>query len=324
LLQYSYRTMLLSGYNKFIFSIFSESKDYIILTVYALKFGKSYISFLQISYARTDSSGKYLPSFEFSSRLKVIDSTDWDINFSKGRIIFKEDAVKIEFSFDLVMLYLNYSWDRQTSNPLNVLGKVNSEDNQVVWSSFDYQSVVKGNFVTPNISSEFINASGNIDLVKSRKVTLGTNYLIWSRLHDKEIDLAYSFIMKKAQKSDSKLSLLHNKKLIQFSDIEYQVSKEKVSRKSSVKYPDNILLTADNDEYQILVKIHDHSEVIINEMLNNIDFVGKLFSLLFRRLSGNPKGLKLRAKADIVINNRLTKTEYKGIASISDYVSFIK
>ena len=316
--------MLLSGYNKFIFSIFSESKDYMILTVYALKFGKSYISFLQINYARTDSSGKYLPSFEFSTRLKVIDSTDWDINFSKGRIIFKEDAVKIEFSFDLVMLYLNYTWDQQTSNPLNVLGKINAEENPVVWNSFNYESIVKGNFITPNTSAEFINASGNIDLIKSRRISLGANYLIWSRLHDKEIALAYSFILNKGSKSDYRMFLLHDNRLIQFSEIEYHVTKEKMSRRSSVMYPENILLTARNSEYQVSVDIHDHSEVVINEMLNNIDFIGKLFSLLFRRLSGNPKSLKLRAKADITINNRLTKTEYKGIASISDYVSFMR
>ena len=316
--------MLLSGYNRFIFSIFSESKDYMILTVYALKFGKSYISFLQINYARTDSSGTYLPSFQFTTRLKFIDSTDWDITFNKGRIIFKEDAVKIEFSFDLVMLYLNYTWDKQTSNPLNVLAKVTADDNPVVWNSFNYESIVKGNFVTPNISSEFVNASGNIDLVKSKRLSIGANYLIWSRLHDREIDLAYSFIINKTQKSDSRLILQHNNKLIQFSDIEYQVTKEKVSRVSSVKYPDNIILTASNKEYQISVNIHDHSEVIINEMLNNIDFAGKLFSLFFRRFSGNPKGLKLRAKADIIISSHLTKTEYKGIASISDYVCFSK
>ena len=102
--------------------------------------------------------------------MKFIDSTDWDITFNKGRIIFKEDAVKIEFSFDLVMLYLNYTWDKQTSNPLNVLGKVKADDNPVVWNSFNYESIVKGNFVTPNISSEFVNASGNIDLVKSKRI----------------------------------------------------------------------------------------------------------------------------------------------------------
>jgi hypothetical protein len=316
--------MLLSAYNKFIFSIFSERKDYLILTIYALKFGKSFISFLQIHYTRIDSSGKYLPSYEFNTRLKVIDSTDWDINFSKGRIIFKEDTVKIEFSFDMVMLYLNYTWAKQTSNPLNALGKTNAQNNPVVWNSFDFESVVRGSFITPNTSAEFINSVGNIDLVKSKKIQLGINGLLWSRLHDKEIDLAYSFILNKSRKSDSRLFLLHDKRVIQFSDIEYHIIKEKVSRRSSVKYPDNIVVTARNDEYQVSVNIHDHSEVIINEMVNNVDFFGKIFSLLINRLSGNPKELKMLAKADVVINNNMAQTEYSGIASVSNYVSYTR
>jgi hypothetical protein len=36
------------------------------------------------------------------------------------------------------------------------------------------------------------------------------------------------------------------------------------------------------------------------------------------------KGLRLLAKADIVINNNLVRTEFKGITSISEYVSFVK
>lgn len=80
--------MVLSGYNKFIFSIFSEYKDYLILTVFALKIGKGYLSFLQIQYTKTDSTGKPMPSFMLNTRLKVIDHTEWDIIFSKGNIIF--------------------------------------------------------------------------------------------------------------------------------------------------------------------------------------------------------------------------------------------
>jgi hypothetical protein len=316
--------MLLSGYNKFIFSIFSESKDYLILTVYALKLGKNYIGYLQIHYTRTDASGRHLPSFEFNTRLKVINSSDWDINFSEGRIIFKEDTVKIEFSFDMVLLYLNYTWDKQTSNPLKILGKVNSENNPIVWNSFDYKSSVKGNFITSNTSAEFSNAPGNIDLVKSKKIPVGINGLLWSRLQSKEIDLAYSFILNGTKKYDSRLFLLHDKKLIQFSDIDYRINKEKISPRSSVKYPNNIILTARNEEYQVSVNIHDNSEVCVNEMVNSIDFTGKCLAVLFKRLTGNPKGLKLSSKVDVILKNNLTNTEFNGIESISEYISFAR
>ncbi len=86
--------MILSGYNKFIFSIFSENKDYLILTIFALKIGRRYLSFLQIRYTKTDTSGKPTPSFVFNTRLKVIDNSLRDIIFSKGKIIFKDDTSK--------------------------------------------------------------------------------------------------------------------------------------------------------------------------------------------------------------------------------------
>jgi hypothetical protein len=70
--------------------------------------------------------------------------------------------------------------------------------------------------------------------------------------------------------------------------------------------------------------MHDHSEVIINEMVNNVDFFGKIFSLLINRLSGNPKELKMMAKADVVINNKMARTEYSGIASVNNYVSYAR
>ena len=39
--------MILSGYNKFIFSIFSENKEYLVLSVYVVRVGGKYISFLK-------------------------------------------------------------------------------------------------------------------------------------------------------------------------------------------------------------------------------------------------------------------------------------
>jgi hypothetical protein len=316
--------MILSGYNKFIFSIFSESKDYLILTVFALKVGKSYLSFLQIQYTKIDSSGKPMPSFVFNTRLKVIDNSERDIIFSKGKIIFKDNAVKVEFASDLIMIYLNYTWDQAGTSPLKVLAIENKENSFLTWNSFDFRSFVKGNLITPNTSAEFINATGNIDLVRSKKIPSGVKGLLWSRLHNKDIDLAYSFIFNKEKKIDSKMFLLHEKKLFEFTDLNYHASKEKISPRLSVKYPDNIQLSAKNESYQVSINIHNQSEAGISELVNNFDFTGKLFNGFLRRLTGNPNGLRLLATADVTITNNLTRTEFNGITSISEFVSFVK
>ncbi|MDP4222612.1 MAG: hypothetical protein Q8868_04790 [Bacteroidota bacterium] len=316
--------MILSRYNKFIFSIFSEKNDYLILTVYVLKFGKRHISFLQIHYSKTDLSGKYLPSFIFRSRLKMIDSSDRDIIFSKGRIIFKDDSVKVEFSSDLVMIYLNYSWDQTETSPLTVLSKEISGKEIITWNSFDFKSRVKGSMITPNNSADFTNVPGNIDLLKTARLRFikPVRSMMWSRLHHQDVDLSYSSVSDKTNKSDSKLLISINKKILEFSDIQCQSSNEKTSLKSSVKYPSNILLTAKNDNYNVSVSIHDHSEVNINELINDIDFKGKLYRSYYTRFHGKPKELRLFAKADVVINNNFTRTEIHNINSISEYIAF--
>ena len=152
-----------------------------------------------------------------------------DIIFSKGKIIFKDDTVKIEFATELVMIYLNYTWDQSGTSPLEVFARENKENDLLTWNSYDFKSFVKGNLITPNTSAEFINATGNIDLVKSKKIPSGVKGLLWSRLHNKDIDLAYSFIFNKEKKNDSKMYLLHEKNLLEFSDIDYHAGKDKIS-----------------------------------------------------------------------------------------------
>jgi hypothetical protein len=315
--------MILSGYNKFIFSIFSENKDYLILTIFALKIGRRYLSFLQIRYTKTDSSGKPAPSFVFNTRLKVIDNSSRDIIFSKGKIIFKDETVKIEFATELVMIYLSYTWDQSGTSPLEVLARENKGNDFLTWNSYNFKSFVKGNLITPNTSAEFINAAGNIDLVKSDGIPSGVKGLLWSRLQNKDIDLAYSFIFNKEKKNDSKMYLLHEKNLLEFTDIEYHAGKEKLSRGLS-KYPDSIQLNAKNGSYQVSVNIHSQSESGTSEMVDNFDFIGRLFNRFLRRPTGNPNGLRLQAVADVTINNNHISTEFKGITSISEYVSFVR
>jgi hypothetical protein len=222
------------------------------------------------------------------------------------------------------MMYLNYAWDQNVTSPVAVLGKEVTGKDVVTWNSFDFRSYVKGSLITPNISAEFTKAPGNIDLIKTSRLRLKTpvSGLLWSRLHHRDIDLSYSTVFDLSNKSDSRLFLSFDKEVIEFSDVDYHGSNEKVSRRSSVKYPSNILLTAKNDNYQVSVNIHDHSEVNINELINNIDLTGRLLTGFYTRLHGNPKELRLLAKADVILSNNSIRTEIHNINSISEYVSF--
>jgi hypothetical protein len=316
--------MILSGYNKFLFSIFSENREFLVLSVYVVKTGKRFISFIKIHYTKINpSSGKIMPSYVFNEKLHVIDCSDWDIVFSMGKIIFKDDEVKIEFSSNLFMVYLNYTWEQSGPTPKSELGKDITGKDIIRWNSFDFRSQVKGHFITPYSTTEFKNALGNIDLVKSGKLPAMVKGLLWSRLHHEDLDLAYSLIFNSSKKSDSKLYLLHNKNIVEFSDIDYQIHKERKSSQISVRYPDDIRLTAKNENYVVSVNIHDNFEVNDREIADT-GFMDRINNNLSWRSIGNPKGLRLLAKADIIISNNLLRTEFNGITSISEYVSFVR
>ncbi|HBZ20427.1 MAG TPA: hypothetical protein DEO60_04800, partial [Bacteroidales bacterium] len=298
--------MILSGYNKFIFSIFAENHDSLIIKVFALKIGKGYLSFLQIQYTKVDSSGKPMPSFIFNTRIKVIDSSSRDIIFSKGKIIIKDDSVKIEFATELIMIYLNYSLFRAETSPLKVLSADNKEKDSLTWKSYNFRSLVKGNLITPNTSAEFINAAGNIDLLRSKRIPSDVKGLLWSRLQNKDIDLAFSFIFNKDRKNDSRMFLRYEKNLLEFSEIEYSAGKDRISPRLFIKYPDSVKLLATNESHRISINIYDQAEAGTGELVNSFDLIGKLFNGFLRRLTGNPNGLRLLAFADVTINNNLT------------------
>ncbi len=103
--------MILSRYNKLIFSVFSDNNDYLILTLYINKTRNNYDSFLQVQCAKNDHSLNHLPAFVFNTGIKVVDITSRVITFSRGKIIFMKDMVKIEFASELIMFYLNYTSD---------------------------------------------------------------------------------------------------------------------------------------------------------------------------------------------------------------------
>lgn len=315
--------MLLSGYNKFIFSIFSENHEYLILSIYIVKIGGRFISFLKIHYIKTSSSGKLLPSYVFNTRLDVTDFSDWDIIFSLGKIIFKEDEIKIEFSSNLLMAYLNFTWNQSGTSPKEELGKDPVGNNILQWNSFNFKSLVKGHFITPYSTTEFKYALGNIEMVKAGKFPAMVKGLLWSRLHHKEIDLTFSLIFNNSKKNDTNLQLLHNNKIIEFSDIDYDITKEKISSQKSVLYPDRMNLHAKNEDYEIALNIHDNFEVIDKDMAG-IGFIDRINDAYSLRQIGNPKGLRLLSKADIIIKNNLTSIKMDGVTSISEYVCFSK
>ncbi|MFZ0281488.1 MAG: hypothetical protein WAL29_07550 [Bacteroidales bacterium] len=311
--------MILSRYNKLIFSVFSDNNDYLILTLYINRTRNNYDSFLQIQCTKNDHSGNHLPAFVFNTKIKVVEITSQVITFSGGKIIFMKDTVKIEFASELIMFYLNYTWEHNAYSLIDALEKVSSENKEAVWNSFNFKSYVKGNFVSPNTNAEFNNATGNIDFLKSEISPQKVSGHLWSRLHSKDLDMAYSLVLNGSGKQHSKLSFLNKDNLIEFSDVDYKISNETVSPGSGIKFPGNILLTAKNENYQVSVILHDHVEIAVNELATEATFLVSLMKRLPGLKARSPKTVRLHAIADVSIVNSASGYEFKGIPAICEY-----
>jgi hypothetical protein len=316
--------MFLSRYNKFIFSVFSETNDCLILTIYLNRTGKTFDAFLHALCSKINSAGNHLTSFVFKTELEVIDITSRVITFSKGKMIFMDDSIKADFNSDMVMFYLNYTWCHGTEKPFKFLIKETNEITDPAWDSYNFKCVVKGNFISPNISSEFKVATGSLDLLRSEVIPEKVHGLLWTRLHNKDLDLAYSLVFNGSTRLHSKLSILYGNKQEEFTDVEYKINKEIKSPRSGLKYPGNVNLIARNDNCQISVNLRDQKEIVASILSAESNFFGKLAKTISGMSSRIPRALKLQAIVDVTIHDNSSHNEFKGINSISEYINVAK
>ena len=316
--------MILSRYNKLIFSVFSENNEYLILTLYLDRTGSNYDLFLQVQCSKTDPSGNNLPAFVFNTKLKGGSITSRVISFSRGKIIFMNDGVKIDFAGEMVMLYLNYSWSPDDKNAIDVLEKEGRESQEFVWSSFNFRSTVKGNFVSPNTNAKFKNAIGNIDLLKSEKFPLKVNGFLWSRLHSQDLDMAYSLVFNGSVNLHSKLSIFYYNNLVEFSNVDCIISRDEGNSRADKKFPYIVLVSAKSENYQVSLKLYDHEVIVESEIVSEVNFLGSLANRVSGLITRYPKTMKLRSSADLSIVNNLNHDEFNGIWAICEYLDVEK
>jgi hypothetical protein len=318
--------MKLFEFKKYFFDIFSEEANYLFFFISILKIGKTYNSYIQIQYARPDSSGKYSLNYSLKAKLKLIDSQLNQITFFEGVINFEEESIIIYIATPSYKIDLNYTTAHLESNIINPLFIKTSENTSLSWIPVQIKALVNGSISTTENVLNYNNASGYIDLVKTSILpfNLHIQKLLWGRLHHEKVDMTYSLIIDENNKSES-LLILHFKSMnIEFRNIEYQVLNEKINPDLNITYPDKIILTAKNETYCITLEIIDHKEVIINEFMDPGDQYNKAFFWIMRRMTKNPKGIKFLAKANIFLEESLNKSVFHNLSLIDEFVYFCK
>lgn len=316
--------MKLSGFNKFFFDIVTEKREYLVFYISILKVSRFHLSFINSQWSVPGPSGIYLSRFNIASKLKLLNISENKIVFTEGRIVIEDDSIRVQLSTPLLEIDLNYvnvslSSDRMTDMLVDISGH-----NILSWRPVYLKSKVNGSFKASGSNVNVIASYGYTDLVRIKNIPLNVpvSRLFWGRLHSGYLDLTFSLIINKNKSSDSKLFLTLDNEEIEFSDLNLSFREETAYSRLSIIYPSMYLLNAKDKDNEISLEIYDQNAVIINEFMDVRDQAGRLMSSLAKHISGDPKGLKFMAKANVTLKNNLVIKEFHGLPMISEYVCF--
>lgn len=318
--------MKLFEFTKYFFDIFSEEANYLVFFISILKIGKTYNSYIQIHYARPDSSGKYTLEYSLKAKLKRVDSQLNQIKFYEGTINFEEGSIRLYFATPVFKIDLNYTNAHPESNPVNPLLIKSSKNASLSWVPVQIKGMVNGSISTAENLLNYNNARGYIDLVRTSilPVNLHIQKLLWGRLHHEKVDLTYSLVINENNKHESMIIIYFKGMNIEFTNVEYQILNEKINHNLNITYPDKIMLTAKNKSYSVKIEIFDHKELIFNEFMDPGDQYNKAFFWIMRKISKNPKGIKFLAEANIFLEDSLSKSVFQNVSMIDEFVLFCK
>jgi hypothetical protein len=316
--------MKLSGFNKLFFDIVTENREYLIFYISILKVGRCYLSFLQSQWSLPGPSGIYLSLFNITSKIKLLNISENEIAFTEGRILFEDDNIRVKLSIPELGIDLNYENINHSSSQLTDMVVKISGHNILNWRPVYIKSKVNGSIRTNGRNINIVNSHGYADLVRIKNIPLKipVGRLLWGRLHSENIDLTFSLIINKNNSSDSKLFLTVDNEAMVFSNLNLSVREETAYSRLSIIYPGRYLINARLKDNEISLEIYDQNAAIINEFMNVRDQTGRLLSALARHISGDPKGIKFIARADIVLKNKLIIKEFHGLPMVSEYVCF--
>jgi hypothetical protein len=316
--------MKLFEFKKYFFDILSEEKDYLIFFISILRIGKRYNTFIQIHYRGTDYQGNYRPLQSLKARLKIVDYQLNHIRFEEGEIEFGIGSIRINFTLDSFIIDLKFTSPYTATITYNQFVIRSSGNASLSWIPVQLKASVNGTISMAGNQLNYNNASGYIDEVKTSilPLTLKIRKLFWGRLHHKEIDLSYSLIISKNDKSDSMLIIRFRSMIIEFTEIQYQTFDEKINPELNIFFPGKLILTARNGKYSVKIEISDLRELILNDFMDPNNQYKRVFTRIMRRITKDPRGIKFLARANVLLEDSFNKTEFRDISMISELVAF--
>lgn len=143
--------------------------------------------------------------------------------------------------------------------------------------------------------------------------------LHWGRMHHDKIDLSYSIAYNSSKKLYwSKMIARLEQKIIEFNNIDIDITKEKYFDKLNIHCPDICLLKAKNDKIEINLEINNEKVFRDTHYIDEYKDIQKAYFKVIKYSLKNICGIKFLSKAKISANIKEFETieDVKGIGEI--------
>ena len=147
--------------------------------------------------------------------------------------------------------------------------------------------------------------------------------LLWVRLHAEKVAFTYTVVENRPPRSTRALAVLEQGGTeVALERVVVTVESERFCKALGVSYPDRYQLRAESPTAEVLVTVTRIQEAVVSQFLGEKQVANPLQRAVYRRVSGNPRGIKFLSEATTVLKIDGTRSEFRGIPMIDEWVAF--
>jgi len=246
------------------------------------------------------------------------------MRFDEGTIQFENGGCKINLDFENCQINLVYK-SNTIKWPDSSILLSNLKKNNLEWIPLILCGSVSGRVISSGQVNTYRNAPGYCDEVISTFLPwkLPVKQLYWGRFHHKLINLSFSILQdSKSLLNVSRLYLDVNGNFYVLTGLSIDILERKKNGNMNLTYVDKYMIQGHKDDLSISIEVSDHHEMILNDFMDYAGKYGTIATAILRWISRDPRGIKFRASANIIIHLNEKEYSIENASLVDEYVEF--
>ena len=304
-------------YTKWFFDVQGKNGEYLIFFISLLQLGRKKKVYFQMHTNEKDREGVDI-------NLHPVEITASHLKLKEGAVIFNDGRCKINLKSEGVELQLIYQGlENKTDSDHLMIGS--KPGRRLGWFPRLMAASVSGHIQTPENTYTFDLSPGYIDEVTTNILPwkIPVDELIWGRLIHPDLSLSYSIIKPAGSTGFITAAYMYYAgRFFRAEKLSMQHSGMTSFESLKLSYPENYILELESGDLHIRLEIANHKICIVNDFMDYREQYGNLITWLLKKVSGNPRGIKFLAEADIEVRKGRKLSRMKKHALIDEYVKF--